>query len=286
MSYQATLDAVIAPWQRQWQRLLASDSDADAASGSASGSDSGSGSGEVALLDGFHAVKHALRFGAEMLSAITPDRAAALALAAALAPDLTQTLDKLLVAVDPAEFARLSGHRTGVAALARRAPWSLRPLASARRPSPLVLLDDPRHLGNYGAVIRVAAGLGAAGVVSTGTVDPWHPTVIRGAAGLHYAVPVLRMDADMPVDLDGPLLALDATGRDARAITIPGNAVLAFGSERRGLSSQIKARADDLLALPMRPGVASYNLASAVAMVLYQWLLGCNTPPPLHEPDP
>jgi tRNA G18 (ribose-2'-O)-methylase SpoU len=260
----ATLDAVIA----QWQQLRASDT--------------------VALLDGFHAVKHALRFGAEVLSAITADRAAALTLAAVLAPDLTSTLDTLLVAVDPAEFARLSGHPTGVAALARRAPWSLEPLASAGRLSPLVLLDDPRHLGNYGAVIRVAAGLGAAGVVSTGTVDPWHPTVVRGAAGLHYAVPVLRVSTGLDT-LAGPLIALDATGRDARGHTIPANAILAFGSERRGLSPQLRARADDLLALPMRPGVASYNLASAVAMVLYQWLLGHSgdrVPAPPHEPEP
>jgi TrmH family RNA methyltransferase len=131
----------------------------------------------------------------------------------------------------------------------------------------------------------VAAGLGAAGVVSTGTVDPWHPAVLRGAAGLQYAVPVLRLDTGLEAaldGLDGPLVALDAAGRDASGIAVPGNAVLAFGSERHGLSSQVRTRADELLALPMRPGVASYNLASAVAMVLYQWLLSA----PQHEPEP
>lgn len=260
-----------------WQRLRASDG--------------------VVLLDGFHAVKHALRFGAEVLSVVTADRPAALALATTLAPDLAATLGARLVEVDAVTFARLSGptagtggHRTGVAALARRAPWSLGQLASAQRSSPLVFLDDPRHLGNYGAVVRVAAGLGAAGVVSTGTVDPWHPAVLRGAAGLHFAVPVLRVEAGVDA-VDGPLIAFDAAGVDASAATIPGKAVLAFGSERHGLSSQVRARADELLALPMRPGVASYNLASAVAMVLYQWLLGAGgrrvpAAAPQHEPQP
>jgi RNA methyltransferase, TrmH family len=258
--------------------------------------DSGPGAAGVVLLDGFHAVKHALRFGAEVLSAITADRAGALVLADALAPDLTETLDGLLVEVDSATFALATGrggHHTGVAALARRARWSLGPLAAATRAAPLVLLDGPRQPGNVGAVVRVAAGLGAAGVVSTGTLDPWHPAVVRGGAGLHYAVPVLRLSdglgavEDGPADLaalEGPLVALDATGRDARGFTIPDNAVLAFGSERRGLSPQVRARADELVALPMQPGVASYNLATAVAMALYQWLLAGAHEPAGHEP--
>ena len=48
---------------------------------------------------------------------------------------------------------------------------------------------------------------------------------------------------------------------------------LAFGLERRGLSSTVLAAADRQIALPMRPGVSSLNLASAVAVVLYAWRL-------------
>lgn len=242
---------MISPVISQWERLRAS--------------------GAV-LLDGFHAVKHALRFGADLPAIITLDRPAALALASALAPDLRAVLAERLTEVDAATFTRLAGHRTGVAALGMRPSWSLESLSTAqRRGAPLVFLDEPRHLGNYGAVVRVAAGLGAAGVASTGSVDPWHPAVVRGSAGLHFALPVLRLST--VDDLDGPLVALDAAGRDARGFAIPDGAILAFGSERRGLSSKIRDRAGVLLALPMRPGVASYNLASAVAMVLYQRLL-------------
>ena len=42
----------------------------------------------LVVLEGFHALKHALRFGAEVLEAVTADPAAILALAEALAPDL------------------------------------------------------------------------------------------------------------------------------------------------------------------------------------------------------
>jgi TrmH family RNA methyltransferase len=50
---------------------------------------------------------------------------------------------------------------------------------------------------------------------------------------------------------------------------VPERALLAFGTERDGLSDELLARADARLALPMRPGVSSLNLATAVAGVLY-----------------
>lgn len=273
---------------------------------------------DAVLLDGFHAVKHALRFGATMLAALTPDRAAALALASELAPDVRDALASRLVEVDRPTFTRLTspaggtgrgpgesnrggigeqggagqhgagrrggGHHTGVAALARRALWSSKSVGGVERPAPLVFLDEPRHPGNYGAVVRVAAGLRASGVASTGTLDPWHPAVVRGAAGLQFAVPVLRVET--VAALAGPVVALDPSGRDAAAHVIPDNAVLAFGSERRGLSPAVRDGADLLLALPMCPGVASYNLASAVAMVLYQWRLAHRPPESLLAQQP
>ena len=45
-------------------------------------------------------------------------------------------------------------------------------------------------MGNMGACVRVAAAADAAGVLTTGDNDPWHPDALRGAAGLHYALPV------------------------------------------------------------------------------------------------
>ncbi|MDO0926765.1 TrmH family RNA methyltransferase [Streptomyces sp. TG1A-8] len=227
----------------------------------------------LVLLDGFHALKHALRFGAEVPVAVTTDRRAALALAGELAADVRDTLDALLTEVPEATYASLvpRPHPTGVAALAIRPPREarLRALARLPRTAPVVVLDNPRNLGNAGAVIRLAAGFGATGVITTGTLDPWHPTVVRGGAGLHFATAVERLGVEeLPA---GPLFALDPEGDDIRGAKLPDDAVLAFGSERSGLSAELRARADHLLALPMRPQVSSYNLATSVAMTLYHW---------------
>jgi RNA methyltransferase, TrmH family len=220
------------------------------------------------LLDGFHPVKHALRFGADVPLVVTADRAGMLALAGSLAPDLADRLGEAAVETDERTLRGLTGTRqhTNVAALARRPAPEPAPATA-----PTVLLIEPRHLGNVGAVVRVAAGLGAAAVLTTGTVDPWHPDAIRGSAGLHFAVPTRRIDDGELARLPGPLLAVDPAGRDAREQCIPAGAVLAFGSERVGVPAGIRRRADAVLAIPMRPGVSSYNLATSVAMLLYQW---------------
>jgi tRNA G18 (ribose-2'-O)-methylase SpoU len=228
------------------------------------------------LLDGFHALKHAVRFGAEVPVAVAVDRRAALALADELAPDVRAAMDALLTEVPQEAYAALvpRPHPTAVAALAVRPSREahLRALARMPRSAPVVVLDEPRNLGNAGAVIRLAAGFGATGVVTTGTLDPWHPTVVRGGAGLHFATAVERLTVgELP---PGPLFALDPEGEDIRGVKLPDDAVLAFGSERSGLSAPLRARADHLLSLPMRPQVSSYNLATSVAMTLYHWSAG------------
>ncbi|MEU2727419.1 TrmH family RNA methyltransferase [Streptomyces griseoviridis] len=228
---------------------------------------------DAVLLDGFHALKHAVRFGADVPVAVATDRAAALALADDLAPDVRDALAALLTEVPRATYTALvpRPHPTGVAALAVRPERAgqLAVLARLPRTAPVVVLDQPRNLGNAGAVIRLAAGFGATGVVTTGTLDPWHPTVVRAGAGLHFATAVERLEAArLPA---GPVFALDPEGDDLRDVTLPDDAVLAFGSERSGLSAELRARAGQLLSLPMRPQVSSYNLATSVAMTLYHW---------------
>lgn len=225
------------------------------------------------LLDGFHALKHALRFGADVRCAVTGDKGAALALAAELADDLTDWIRESVVEVPLRNLSDLLPrvHPTQVAALAARRDRqaNLDELRKLPRASPVVLLENPRNLGNVGAVVRLVAGFGGTGVVTTGDLDPWHPNVVRAGAGLHYAAAVERLSLD---DLPpGPLYALDPEGDDIRSVALPADALLAFGSERHGISPELRRRATTLLALPMRPQVSSYNLATSVAMALFHW---------------
>lgn len=223
----------------------------------------------LAVLEGFHALKHALRFGAEVLEAATAEPSELGRLAAELAPDVAGALVAQAAPVGAEMLAELvpQAPRTGVVAIARRPAVDPARVLAERRPAPLVLLEDPRTMGNMGACVRVAAAADAAGVLSTGDNDPWHPDALRGAAGLHFALPVVAVEG-LP-ESDRPLVAIDPGGDELRPHELPPRAILAFGTERHGLSDGLLARADARLGIPMRPGVSSLNLATAVAAVLF-----------------
>jgi tRNA G18 (ribose-2'-O)-methylase SpoU len=235
---------------------------------------------QAVLLDGFHALKHALRFGADVHVAVTSDKAALLRLAADLAPDLTAELAARVAEVPAAGLRELVArvHPTGVAALAARPDRAanLAALHLLPRQAPVVVLDSPRNLGNVGAVIRLAAGFAVTGVVTTGDLDPWHPNAVRSGAGLHYATAVERTAPDtLPL---GPLYVLDPEGADIRSTDLPDDALIVFGSERHGVCTELRDRAAALVALPMRAQVSSYNLATSVGMALYHWAATSRSP--------
>jgi TrmH family RNA methyltransferase len=221
---------------------------------------------EFVVLEGFHAIKHASRFGGEIVGAWTADPEELESLRQRLAPDLQLEADvvelEALKAVVP---------RAQVVAVARR-PVQPDPDAVLAGPGHVVLLEDPRHLGNLGAVVRVAAAAGAAGVMTTGRQDPWHPDALRGSAGLHFALPVHHLRAVRTGDRE--LVALDPEGQPLAPHELPTAAVLAFGTERDGLSDELLARATRRVSLPMSAGVSSLNLATAVAATLYALRFG------------
>lgn len=223
----------------------------------------------LAVLEGFHPLKHALRFGADIVQAVTADRSRLARLAGDLAPDVADAIDRLVAEVPPELFAALTPHppASGVVTAARRPHPNPTVVLSDRAPGPVILLEAPNHLGNIGAVIRVAAAAGAAAVFTTGDRDPWHPAALRGSAGLHFALPVARIHQ---LDTaDRPLVVMDPEGDPLGAAPLPARAVIAFGSERRGVSPALRARAGLRLAIPMRSGVSSLNLATTVAVVLF-----------------
>ncbi len=232
----------------------------------------------LAVLEGLHALKHALRFGADVTDIVTRDADQLGRLAAELAPDVAAEIAERARAVPDELFVQLAplAHATGVISLARRPPVSAADVLGSARAAPVVLLEDPRDLGNLGACVRVAAAADAAGVLCTGSHDPWHPDALRGAAGLHFALPVARVDNAASPALgagERPLLAVDPDGEPLDPAALDPRAVLAFGSERHGLSAAVIEGAHARIRIPMRTGVSSLNLATSVAAVLFAWRL-------------
>lgn len=223
----------------------------------------------LALLEGVHPLKHALRFEAQILQVVSPNPREALAELLEVAPDVGNLLKLPIQAIPSEAFSRLvSGFgRCNVVAVARRPTTDAPALMARPDRRPFVFLENPRDLGNIGAAVRVAAAAGAGGVLVSGPSDPWSPRAIRGSAGLHFAIPVAHVD-----HLDTcsrTLVAMDPAGLPFSADQVTGPTILAFGTEREGLSDDLRDRADVCLALPMTAGVSSLNLATSVSAVLY-----------------
>lgn len=221
----------------------------------------------LAVIEGVQALKHAARFKAELLTVITCDISLLETLLDELANDVKDSILQMTELVKEAVFGRLSPQppRTKVIAVAKRKHYAL----ADRDPSkPIVLLEDPRDLENIGAVIRVSAAADAAAVCITGPSSIWHPAVIRGAAGLQYALPVLNVALEDIFKLNRQLVSLDPTGEEVTATQQ--DTVLIFGTERHGISKEVLAKSDQIVRLPMKEGVSSLNLATSVAATLYR----------------
>jgi len=226
------------------------------------------------LLEGMHALKHAVRFGAHVEVVASPEPEELVRLLARVAPDLA--LPVAPGAVEAGTWRALTGGRalpSPCLAVARRPTVDRAAMLS--RAARLLVLEEPRHPGNTGAVVRVAAAAGLAGVVVVGELDPWAPTVVRAAAGLHFAVDVLHLRDLAELDAlltttDRPLVALDPGGVPIDRADVPPDAVVVLGTERHGLSEALRARVRLLVAIPMQEGVSSLNLATAAAVIAYR----------------
>jgi RNA methyltransferase, TrmH family len=233
-------------------------------------------SSAIIILDGFHAWKHAARFGAVFERFATDDADGLMRLIDQLAPDLREVAQTAEV-LSSVELDRVVGplglrevHHTRVIALAKRPPdLGFTRTRVARNERPVVFVDHPRHPGNLGAVVRAVAAADGAGVLTNGDIDPWHPGVVRASAGTHFAIDVARIGDEELGSVDGPIFGLDAEGDDLFTYEIPPSAVIAVGAERAGLSPALRARLDGLVSIPMRAGVSSMNLATSVAAALY-----------------
>ncbi len=234
----------------------------------------------LVVLEGVHPLKHALRFGGDVEDVVVRADVEIEAIVGHVAPELVAEVQRRAVVMPASDFESLApaAPPSGVISLARRPSVDSEALWNGGEgnggdekgsAAPVVVLETPSHLGNVGAVVRVAAAAAAGGVVVVGKQDPWHPTAVRGGAGLQFAVPCVRVE-ELPSRMGRPLVAVHPEGEPLGRGTDLGGTVLVFGSESRGLSEGMLARVERKVAIPMREGVSSLNLATAVAVVLYR----------------
>jgi RNA methyltransferase, TrmH family len=165
----------------------------------------------------------------------------------------------------------------GVVALARRPETGRGRVERAAGVPLVVVMHRANNPSNAGAVLRVAEAAGATGVIMTkGSTDPLSPKSLRGSMGSAFRLPLWT----------GPTLeqalgwcaekAIRTVATAAAAVplhteidwTTPRAVVV--GPEAGGLTVEELKATDDAVRIPMRAPVESLNLATALAVVLYE----------------
>jgi tRNA G18 (ribose-2'-O)-methylase SpoU len=225
------------------------------------------GAGEYAIAEGLHAVKHALRFNAEPKIILAQDKKELIKLSNRLCPDISKKLEQV---IELKYFDKLTDFKIRTKVLGIF--YKPKPTKEIKLSGKTVLLDNPRDLNNIGAVIRVCAAAGIKNLILTGDSNPWNTRAIRAAAGLQFALHIYQADLKQITKLNFPMICFDERGRELSAklkLEIPKDSLLVFGSERDGISEELKLSANNIIRLPMQEGVSSMNLATSVSAALY-----------------
>lgn len=137
-----------------------------------------------------------------------------------------------------------------------------------------VVLDGVQDPGNAGTLVRAAVAFGFDAVLCLdGTVDPWGPKPVRASAGMIFRLPVVRVpgsDALARLEESGvPLYVADAKGEDVDSHPGMESFAIAVGNEGRGVRDLLAQAAAGSLAVRMRGGAESLNVAMAGAIIMH-----------------
>lgn len=139
-----------------------------------------------------------------------------------------------------------------------------------------IVLENVQDPGNVGTVIRTAAAFEIGAVILCGAcADVFNPKTVRSTMGAIFRQRVICADreeiakiaAENGLPLYGALLSERA--EDVRKFSLK-NAIVAVGSEGRGLSPEFTKMCGGELIIPMDPRSESLNAAVAASVLMWE----------------
>lgn len=232
------------------------------------------------VLDGIHAVREALRarrrplYRLRLRAAATHPEHEALR---ALAREAGVPVEEERAPLQPSE-ANSQGARLDVGPLPELDLEALAALGN--EPRTIVALDGVEDPRNLGAIARNAEATGAAGLLLTRRhAPPLTAVVSRTSAGAIEWLPVARVPNltrslnflkekgfwIFGADLDAGLGLHEIPAR-----LLQGDRVVVLGAEGRGLRHGVQQALDHRVRIPMLGRIASLNVSTAAAVILYE----------------
>ncbi len=146
-------------------------------------------------------------------------------------------------------------------------------------PALVVVLDHVTDAGNFGAIVRSAEIVGAAGVViASRRAAEVTVATCKTSAGAVMHLPIARVPNIARALSDLKEAGFWVVGASEHAdvscweTPLGGRVALVMGSEGDGLSRLVRETCDDLTKLPQRGVIESLNVAQAATALCYEWL--------------
>ncbi len=143
--------------------------------------------------------------------------------------------------------------------------------------SKIVLLENIKDSGNLGTILRTCTALGVEAIILAGdTVDIYNPKTIRAAVGNLFKIPFLSVKSAtetkkiLPEHKFYATVVANAEAKNIIELKLPQKAVIMFGSEADGLSSDAIEICDVKITIPMSKTVESLNLSTAATICIWE----------------
>jgi RNA methyltransferase, TrmH family len=220
--------------------------------------------GQIAI-EGPHMMAEALRSGVGLNTVFVREDAKDLLSPLDLAEESAVVLSREVFA-----SAVATESSQGIAALAFPRDARMPTVAGAL----FLVLERIQDPGNLGTLVRSAEAFGVAAVLCLpGTADIWNQKALRASAGSAFRVPVIGVEAERLIAMQGAGMRLIAAvareGSTPEAVDLRGGCGLMIGNEGAGLSVELLALSNERVTIPCPGAVESLNAAVAGSLLLY-----------------
>ncbi len=144
-------------------------------------------------------------------------------------------------------------------------------------PGVLLVAVDVKDPGNVGALVRTAHASGAAGLVSVGISDPYHPRASRISMGSLFRIPLQHYStlelllADLAAQGVQTVAAVSSGGTSLPEVHFRSPVAVLMGGEAFGLPVEARVAVEQRVTIPMGDAVDSYSVNAAAAVLLYEF---------------
>ncbi|MDG1540540.1 MAG: RNA methyltransferase [Candidatus Thalassarchaeaceae archaeon] len=161
-----------------------------------------------------------------------------------------------------------------------------------------IVLVEPEHDGNIGAVARCMMNFGITDLRVVGRDGDWSEETRKRAKNAQEVLDEARLVDTLEKGVSDCSIIIGTSGKREegektslrhfllpdelpdRLSDVEGRVAVVFGPEGRGLLNEQLRMCDILVTIPTWEGYPILNLSHAVAIICYSWFINCQTGPP------